>query len=40
MPSLHILVTGGTGFLGQALCRMLLAQGHSLTLWVRNLDKG
>ena len=36
----HILVTGGTGFLGQALCRMLLAQGHSLTLWVRNLDKG
>ena len=36
----HILVTGGTGFLGQSLCRMLLAQGHSLTLWVRNLDKG
>lgn len=36
----HILVTGGTGFLGQALCRMLLAQGHQLTLWVRHLDKG
>lgn len=40
MPPLHILVTGGTGFLGQALCRMLLAQGHSLTLWVRNMEKG
>ena len=40
MPSHHILVAGGTGFLGQALCRMLLAQGHSLTLWVRNVDKG
>ena len=40
MPSHHILVTGGTGFLGASLCRMLLAQGHSLTLWVRNIDKG
>nr|WP_315183777.1 TIGR01777 family oxidoreductase [uncultured Albidiferax sp.] len=39
-PPHHILVTGGTGFIGQALCRMLLAQGHQLTLWVRNLDKG
>ncbi|MBC7681580.1 MAG: TIGR01777 family protein [Ferruginibacter sp.] len=39
MPTHHILITGGTGFLGQALCRMLLAQGHSITLWVRNLDK-
>ncbi len=40
MSSLHILVTGGTGFIGQALCRMLLAQGHRLTLWVRNPHKG
>lgn len=40
MSTHHILVTGGTGFLGQALCRMLLAQGHSITLWVRSLDKG
>ncbi len=39
MSSLHILLTGGTGFIGQALCRMLLAQGHRLTLWVRNPDK-
>ncbi len=35
----HILLTGGTGFIGQALCRMLLAQGHRLTLWVRSADK-
>jgi uncharacterized protein (TIGR01777 family) len=37
---LHILLTGGTGFLGQALCRALLLQGHRLTLWVRNAEKG
>jgi len=36
---LHILLTGGTGFLGQALCRALLLQGHRLTLWVRNAEK-
>ncbi|WP_394789981.1 TIGR01777 family oxidoreductase [Rhodoferax sp.] len=39
-PSYSILVTGGTGFLGQALCNMLLAKGHKLTLWVRDLAKG
>lgn len=39
-PQHHILLTGGTGFLGQALSRMLLAQGHQLTLWVRNVGKG
>ena len=38
-PSYKLLVTGGTGFLGQALCRMLLAQGHQLTLWVRDAAK-
>lgn len=36
---LHILLTGGTGFLGQALSRALLLQGHRLTLWVRNPEK-
>ena len=39
-PIYTILVTGGTGFLGQALCRMLLAKGHRLTLWVRDAAKG
>ncbi|MDR7376734.1 uncharacterized protein (TIGR01777 family) [Rhodoferax ferrireducens] len=38
-PSYKVLVTGGTGFLGQALCQMLLSQGHRPTLWVRDAAK-
>ena len=30
---MHILLTGGTGLIGRALCRQWLAQGHSLTVW-------
>lgn len=36
---LRVLVTGGTGFIGTALCRAMLQQGHALTLLVRNPAK-
>ncbi|RRV08464.1 TIGR01777 family protein [Pseudomonas sp. v388] len=32
---MHILLTGGTGLIGQALCRLWSAQGHELTVWSR-----
>jgi uncharacterized protein (TIGR01777 family) len=31
-----LLITGGTGFIGQGLCRALLADGHELTLLARD----
>lgn len=34
--SYHILITGGTGFIGQVLVRRLLAHGHELTILVRD----
>ena len=33
---MNILVTGGSGFLGQALCRGLLAQGHQVSSYQRH----
>lgn len=36
---MHILVTGGTGFIGTALCPQLLIDGHQLTLLSRQPDK-
>lgn len=36
---LRVLVTGGTGFIGTALCRAFLRQNHALTLLVRNPAK-
>ncbi|MGN6225084.1 TIGR01777 family oxidoreductase [Pseudoxanthomonas sp.] len=32
---MRILLTGGTGFIGRALCARLLAGGHRLTVWSR-----
>jgi uncharacterized protein (TIGR01777 family) len=32
---MHILLTGGTGLIGRALCRHWLAAGHQLTVWSR-----
>jgi uncharacterized protein (TIGR01777 family) len=32
---MHILLTGGTGLLGRALCRHWTQQGHQLTVWSR-----
>lgn len=38
-PIMHVLITGGTGFIGRALCRQLSAAGHSLTVLSRNLER-
>ena len=34
---MNILVTGGGGFLGQAICRLLVARGHAVTSYNRGL---
>ena len=34
-PSLHILVTGGTGFIGTSLVQSLLQAGHRATIYTR-----
>lgn len=33
----RVLVTGGTGFIGVPLCKMLLLQGHSVTVLTRDV---
>ena len=33
---MKLLVTGGGGFLGQALCRALLARGHQVASFSRS----
>lgn len=32
---MHILISGGTGLIGRALCKYWLAQNHTLTVWSR-----
>ena len=36
---MNILMTGGTGLIGRALCKVLLAQGHQLTVLSRQPEK-
>lgn len=36
---MNILMTGGTGLIGRELCKVLLAQGHQLTVLSRNPEK-
>ncbi|KJK18280.1 TIGR01777 family oxidoreductase [Pseudomonas sp. 2(2015)] len=36
---MHILLTGGTGLIGQHLCQHWLAQGHRLTVWSRRPEQ-
>jgi uncharacterized protein (TIGR01777 family) len=36
---MHILITGGTGFIGSALCPLLLREGHELTVLTRHPGK-
>lgn len=36
---MHILMTGGTGFIGQALCQQLVARGDQVTVCSRNPDQ-
>lgn len=36
---MHILLTGGSGLIGRALCRHWLAAGHRLTVWSRTPER-
>lgn len=36
---MHVLLTGGTGLVGRALCHRLLAQGHKVSVWSRRPER-
>lgn len=36
-PNQHILITGGTGFIGKPLCQALINQGHKVTVLTRDM---
>lgn len=36
---MHILLTGGTGLIGRALCRHWTQHGHQLTVWSRSPER-
>ena len=38
-PGQRILVAGGTGFIGAPLCRLLIGQGHRITVITRDMGK-
>ncbi len=38
-PTMHILITGGTGFLGRYVARMLLERGHQVRLMGRDFTE-
>ena len=35
---MHILILGGSGFVGRAICSKLVAAGHSVTVPTRKRD--
>src|SRR5437660_11305282 len=36
---MHYLITGGSGFIGRALCRALLVDGQRVTVLTRNIAR-
>ena len=32
---MHVLITGGTGLIGSALCKALISEGHQISVWSR-----